>query len=269
MTSAWAIIYGILQGLTEFLPISSSGHLALMPFFFEIKDPGVLFDLMMHLGTALAIAVYFFQDIKDLSKGVAEFVLFKKRDEHAAYAFNFSVATITTVVFILLVKDFALEYGRTPKFIAFNLAFFGVILFISDRFGSQGTDLTKKMDWKRSALIGFSQMLAIFPGVSRSGITITSARFSGLTRVNASRFSFLLSLPIIFASVVYKLKGTFSGEEVLNFNLVHMGIGIAVSFIIGLLTIHFFLKLLARVGFSIYAIYRIFLAIAIVVLINS
>ena len=263
----WAILYGILQGLTEFLPISSSGHLALIPFFFELQDPGVIFDLMMHLGTAMAIAVYFFQDIKNLLQGLMQFAFEKKREGHAAFAFNFSVATIVTVIFILLVKDFALSYGRTPKFIAFNLFFFGILLFLSDRFGSDKEDLTQKINWKKSAFIGFSQMLAIFPGVSRSGITITTARISGLSRMNASRFSFLLSLPIIFASVVYKLKSTFTGEESLNFNLLHMGIGIVVSFVIGLLTIHFFLKLLNRVGFGIYAVYRALLAIAILAII--
>lgn len=263
MTTGWAIIYGILQGLTEFLPISSSGHLALVPFFFELKDPGVIFDLMMHLGTALAISVYFYRDIIKLFSGLKEYLIEKKRDGNAAYAFNFSIATIVTVIFILIVKDFALANGRNPKFIAFNLIFFGVILFLSDRVGSSEEDLTQNINWKKSAFIGFSQMLAIFPGVSRSGITITTARFSGLSRVNASRFSFLLSLPIIFASVLYKLKSTIGGEETVNFDYFQMGVGIIVSFIIGILTIHLFLKLLSKVGFGIYAIYRALLGITI------
>lgn len=264
MNSTWAIIYGILQGLTEFLPISSSGHLALVPFFFELKDPGVFFDLMMHVGTALAISVYFRQDIKILFIGLYELILKKQRVGHSAYAFNFILATITTVIFILLIKDFALEYGRNPKFIAFNLFFFGVLLFISDKFGSDHIDLTKKIDWKRSILIGFSQMMAIFPGVSRSGITITSARFSGLNRLNASRFSFLLSLPIIFASVAYKLKESFSeGAQTISFDITNMLIGVGVSFVIGLLTIHFFLKLLNKMGLGIYAVYRVLLAMII------
>lgn len=269
MTAFWALFYGILQGLTEFLPISSSGHLALIPFFFKLKDPGVVFDLMMHLGTAFAICIYFHKDLLELFKqGIT---LFKQRSitKDSVYFVNFSLATIVTVIFILIIKDFALNYGRNPQFIGFNLIFFGLVLFISDRVGKSGEDLTLNNKYLKAMLIGFSQMLAIFPGVSRSGITITCARFMGLSREKASRFSFLLSLPIIFASVLYKLKGIIKGEDVLgDFNNLHLFIGVFISFLVGFITIHFFLKLLNKIGFGIYAIYRLALGIIILYLLH-
>lgn len=267
MSTAWAVFYGILQGLTEFLPISSSGHLALVPFFFELKDPGVIFDLMMHLGTALAILIYFYKDVLVLIKQLVLFLKIRKFSEEVSYAVNFIFATFVTVIFILMIKDFALEYGRNPKFIAINLIVFGIILFIADRLGNESKDLTVQTDFKRAFVIGFSQMLAIFPGVSRSGITITSARFSGLSRVNAGRFSFLLSLPIIFASILYKLKSVLKNEETMNFDLIHIFVGVGISFIVGIITIHFFLKLLNKLGFGIYTIYRILLGCIILYLV--
>jgi len=263
MTTLWAIFYGVLQGLTEFLPISSSGHLALTPFFFKLEDPGVIFDLMMHLGTAMAILLYFHKDVKTLYSQTLLLLKTRKLSAEVSYAFNFIISTITTVIFILIIKDFALEYGRNPQFIAYNLILFGVLLFIADKFGKETTDLTQISDMRRSILIGFSQMLAIFPGVSRSGITITSARFSGLSRVNAGRFSFLLSLPIIFASVAYKSKSLLSSNEPLAFEMSHMIIGVITSFIVGFVTIHYFLKLLNHLGFGIYAVYRVILGVVI------
>jgi undecaprenyl-diphosphatase len=267
MTALWAIFYGVLQGLTEFLPISSSGHLALIPFFFELKDPGVIFDLMMHLGTAFAIVCYFHKELKELFKEAIHLLKTRKVTNGNIFFVNFTFATLVTVIFILLVKDFALNYGRNPLFIAFNLIFFGILLYLIDKKSQSGEDLTQNLSLKKSALIGFSQMLAIFPGVSRSGITITSARMMNLSREKASRFSFLLSLPIIFASVLYKLKGILKGEDVLgSFSYFHLSLGVAISFIVGILTIHFFLKLLNKVGFGVYAIYRALLGTIILIL---
>lgn len=266
MTEWWALLYGLVQGITEFLPISSSGHLALIPFFFELKDPGVVFDLMMHLGTALAILVYFKRDIIRLFKGVIDFVT--RRNPYGVeklFATNFTIATIASVILILCIKDFALDYGRNSTFIAFNLIFFGVLMFIADRKLPQGTSMETQGQTKISLLVGASQALAIFPGVSRSGITITTGRFTGLSRLEASRFSFLLSLPIIFASVLYKSKEILQSQELtaMPVDVWHIAIGVTVSFIVGILTIHYFLKFLAKVGLGIYTIYRILLGVLI------
>lgn len=264
MNEWWAVFYGVIQGVTEFLPISSSGHLALIPFFFELEDPGVVFDLTMHVGTALAIMVYFKRDVIALFKGA--FHLFRRSgddDTQRMFALNFIVATAASVVLILVMKDFALERGRSSWLIAFNLIFFGLLLYWSDRRVPQGLSMETSRQKSKSLLIGAAQAFAIFPGVSRSGITITAGRFSGLSRLEASRFSFLLSLPIIFASVLYKSKDILFSNQEAQANVWHMLIGVVVSFIIGILTIHYFLKFLAKVGLGVYTIYRVALGIII------
>lgn len=263
MNELWAIFYGVVQGITEFLPISSSGHLALIPKFFDLKDPGVIFDLVMHLGTAVAVILYFRKDVMQL---INEFVLLvKTRDfqNDAIFFQNFAFATVISVISILLIKDIALIYGRSSTFIAINLIVFGILMFISDRAKSSNIDLVKTKDFKRSFLIGFCQSLAIFPGVSRSGVTLSAARFSKLSRIDASKFSFLLSLPIILASIAYKAPKIFSGEAIaVDFSVVL--IGTFVSFIVGILSIHFFLKVIAKMGLWVFTIYRIALGILII-----
>ena len=258
-----SLIYGIIQGITEFLPVSSSGHLALLPHFLGIEDPGVVFDLSMHVGTALAVGVYFAQDIKELiaqslkllSKGVAS----RHIPEDCALAFNMMVATVTSVLFILLLKPWALEYGRNPLSMVITLSLFGVFMFISDTFKKDRDDLfMNKVQWKKSFFIGLFQSFAIFPGVSRSGSTLTISRQMGLGREESTRFSFLLSMPIIFAGFFYKLPLIFKGE--VSFDLYSLSIGIIVSFVVGLLTIHYFLKFIKRIGLAYFAFYRVIIA---------
>lgn len=263
MNEWWAAFYGLIQGITEFLPISSSGHLALIPHFFELKDPGVVFDLVMHLGTALAILVYFKRDVIDLIKGAKEIFKRGPHGPHRFFAINFIIATFCSVIFILLLKDFALGHGRSSSFIAFNLIFFGIVLFISDMKVPWDISMETSSRKKISAVIGVVQALAIFPGVSRSGITITAGRFCGLSRLEASRFSFLLSLPIIFASIAYKSKEIIEGGATEGAEITHMLIGVTLAFLIGILTIHYFLKFLAKVGLGVYTIYRIALGVLI------
>ena len=231
-----SLIYGIIQGITEFLPVSSSGHLALLPHFLGIEDPGVVFDLSMHVGTALAVIVYFFQDIKKLisqslallTRGIAT----RHIPEDCALAFNMMVATVTSVLFILLLKPLALEYGRSPLSMVITLSLFGVFMFMSDTFKKDHDDLFMS--------------------------TLTISRQMGLGREESTRFSFLLSIPIIFAGFFYKLPLIFKGE--VSFDLYSLSIGIIVSFVVGLLTIHYFLKFIKRIGLAYFAFYRVILA---------
>lgn len=263
MNEIWAFFYGVIQGITEFLPISSSGHLALIPKFFPLQDPGVIFDLVMHLGTAFAVIVYFKKDVGSLIREGLIVLKQKKLTNDSAFFQNFVLATIVSFVMILLVKDVALTYGRTSTFIAVNLIVFGILMYLSDRVVSSEVNLVTKRDYKRSALIGFSQAFAVFPGVSRSGVTLTAARFSKLSRVEASRFSFLLSLPIILASVVYKLPAILKGEAI-SVDVGVIIVGVIVSFVVGILSIHFFLKVIAQMGLWIFTVYRVILGIIII-----
>ena len=251
-----AVIYGLIQGLTEFLPVSSSGHLALLPHFLDFKDPGVFFDLAMHLGTALSITLYFYRDILALLKQVLDFIKNPKEVNKSAHSLNMIIATITTVFFIFLLKGFSEQFGREPKIMAINLALFGIIMLVADKaFKDIETGQMQLLQKKKSFLIGMFQAMAVFPGVSRSGATLTISRVLGLGREEASRFSFLLSLPIIFAGFIYKLPKAM-GE---NLDISSCLLGIAISFLTGLVTIHFFLKFIKKMGLFAFGIYRIIL----------
>lgn len=263
MDNLSAVIYGVIQGITEFAPVSSSGHLALLPHFMHIEDPGVFFDLMMHLGTACAVIIYFNKDIRRYFKVLIPAIT-KPKESSADIFFvrNFIISTAATVFLILILKDFAKTHGRDPQWVGINLAFFGLLLFIADlrpNTGHKVSPMSKKMQWGKATLIGLSQSLAIFPGVSRSGITITTARSMGLNRTEASSYSFLLSLPIIFAGILYELPKYFQ-QNYSSDNIVVLLIGISVSFIVGVLTIHYFLKLIAKTNLFMFFVYRVFLA---------
>ena len=260
MNNLWAVIYGIIQGITEFLPVSSSGHLALIPYFAKIEDPGLIFDLAMHLGTSLAVAIYFYKDLFRLISGVATSFLPKRKID--GYALNFIIATLFTGLGGLLIKGFAEQYGRNEVFIAFNMAFFGFLLYWSDRGEESSQKLMESLKgWKKASVIGLLQILAIFPGVSRSGITITTSRMLGLSRVESASFSFLLSLPLILAGAGLKFYELSKTSTAFNYSL--CAVGIVVSFFVGLLTIHLFLKVLKKIKFSYFMYYRFAIAVGI------
>ena len=240
------LCYGLIQGLTEFFPVSSSGHLALLPHFLKIGDPGLLFDLSMHAGTAMAVVIYFRKDFWKLL-----------RTPFSPYMTNLMIATLTTLGLVLILKNMADEYGREPRAIAFNLIVFGILLYVADRFSRKDGALSLK----KSVLIGLLQAVAIFPGVSRSGSTLLMGRLMGLPREDAARFSFLLSVPIIVGGIVFKLPRFYEGN--LDFELSSCFLGIFISFIVGLSAIHFFLKIFVRVGMGVFCLYRIILAVCI------
>lgn len=255
MSEYWALFYGFIQGVSEFLPISSSGHLALIPFFFELQDPGVIFDLLMHVGTAIAVILYFWKEVKRLVVEGLQLV-FKRDLKNTIFCQNFLIATLFSFVLIMIIKDFALDNGRAPKIIGFNFIFFGILMYFSDKKIGGDLDLTRQSSLKKSIIIGLSQSLAIFPGVSRSGITLTTSRFIGMNRVDASRFSFLLSLPIILGSVVFKLPEIINGSATpVSFSIII--IGVVSSFVFGIVTIHFFLKVIAKLGLGYFSLYRV------------
>jgi undecaprenyl-diphosphatase len=264
MSSLWALFYGFIQGVSEFLPISSSGHLALIPFFAEFKDPGVIFDLLMHLGTAIAVILYFHKDIKRLIKEYF-YLIFKADFKNTVFAQNFLVSTFFSFILILFIKDIAFKYGRAPLIIGINFIFFGALMYWADLKLANGLDLTKLKHWKAAIIIGLSQSLAVFPGVSRSGITLTTSRYLGMTRFEASRFSFLLSLPVILGSILFKLPEIITGNATpVSFSIVV--IGILSSFIFGLITIHFFLKIISKVGLKYFSFYRVVIGLGLIYL---
>jgi len=261
-----AIIYGVIQGVTEFLPVSSSGHLALLPQVLEITDPGVAFDLSMHIGTALAVMIYFKRDLGKLFLDF--FSLFNLKKTRNPYVVNLLFATIISFIAILFIKKYASDFGRSPLMIAINLMVFGLLMWGVDKACNQNSD--QKIDqlilWKASFFIGLMQALAIFPGVSRSGITITTGRFFTLTREQSSRFSFLMSLPVIWGGFIFKLPELM---EAPTFDFINCLIGTGVSFFTGMLAIHFFISTINKIGFGGFTIYRILLALMILFTLNN
>lgn len=258
-----AIIYGLIQGLSEFLPVSSSGHLALLPYVMNIKDPGVVFDLMMHLGTAMAVILYFRTEIAGYIKTFTPSLInFKQGSSDQWFVRNFIFATFVSVLFIVLLMPVS-KLARDPWFIIANLSVFGILLWVADRLNKKKSvflesPMESGLQLKLAGLIGLAQAIAIFPGVSRSGITLTMALILGMRRKEAGAFSFLLSLPIIVAGILKEIPDLMKEEN--NTQFMVLFLGVATSFIVGYLTVHFFMKLIAKIQLRYFTIYRILLA---------
>lgn len=258
-----AIVYGLIQGLSEFLPVSSSGHLALLPYVMNIKDPGVVFDLMMHFGTGLAVITYFRHDLLRYARCMTpSLVDFKVGGEDRWFVRNFILSTFVSIFFILLLLPVS-KMARDPWFIIFNLSFFGALLWFADWKNLKSKNLeapmTSGFQLKLAFLIGMAQAVAIFPGVSRSGITLTVALLLGMRRKEAGSYSFLLSLPIIFAGILKEVPDLMKTSS--NDSLLVLLAGILTSFVVGWATIHFFMKLIGKIQLSYFAIYRWVLAL--------
>ena len=254
-----AIVYGIIQGLSEFLPVSSSGHLALLPYVMNIKDPGVIFDLMMHLGTALAVITYFRNDILRYVKVFTPALMdFKVGGEDRWFVRNFIFSTFVSVFWIVILIPLS-NMARNPWIIIVNLSLFGGLLWYADwrnfkmKKFSHNPMLTN-IQWKLSGFIGLAQALAIFPGVSRSGITLTAALLLGMKRPEAGAFSFLLSLPIIIAGILHETPELMKTQNADG--LLILVTGVFTSFLVGWATIHFFMKLIGKMHLRYFAFYR-------------
>ena len=258
-----SIIYGTIQGITEFLPVSSSGHLALLPTFLKIEDPGLIFDLTMHVGTALAVLCYFYRDVITLLHELLALVIPSMKGSNKRYfVINLIISTITTAIFGYVLKNWSEDYGRNNLFIGANLVIFGLLMLLADRKKTNQSNLPIMENSSRPKMafwIGVWQTLAVFPGVSRSGVTLTISRFMGLSRNEAARYSFLMSLPVIFGAFILKFSDFYKDSN--SFDLTSCLVGGVTSFVVGIFTIHFFIKLLEKIGLIYFSIYRFILAL--------
>ena len=196
MTIEQIIVLAVVQGITEFLPISSSGHLILVPQIMHWQDQGLVVDVMTHLGTLLAILIYFWRDVVRLIKGALE--LLKGRvTPDGRLAIYIVLATIPAVAFGIFLKEYGFtDLERNVAVVAWNTILYGILMLIADMVGPQDKTIAN-MTLGSALLIGVAQALALIPGTSRSGVTMTAARFLGFTRPDAARFSFLLGIPAI------------------------------------------------------------------------
>lgn len=264
-----ALILGIVQGLTELLPISSSAHLNLFPWIFGWNEISESFDVALHIGTLFAIVMFFFKDWIELIKGGYKQVVKKEKSTEGKMFWYIVISTIPTGILCLildklsekLIEKLSLSFSIEEKIvemflIAFALIVMGMILYIVDKKAKSKIEY-KDITLKQSLLISMSQAIAAaFPGVSRSGITMTVGRGMGLERESVAKYSFLLSTPIVAAAALYELK-----HFVFNLPFV---IGVLASFIVGVIVIKFLLDYLKKGSFKIFAIYRIILGLFII-----
>jgi undecaprenyl-diphosphatase len=254
-----AIFLGLLQGVTEFLPISSSGHLALVEFFLGIEEAGLAFDVALHLGTLLGVLIYFRRDFfMMLTALINPQVLGEEARNQRFLALYIVLGTIPAVVAGYFLKDVAETIFRSPFIIAASLAGAGLLLLLADKAGKHLRDM-KSIGFVDVALIGLFQAFALIPGVSRSGITMTAGLMRGLNRMSAIRFSFLLSVPVIFGAGVYNLpdiirQGSEPGQ--LGFYLV----GFFAAAVSGYLVIAFLLRFIQSHSFAVFVYYRFLMA---------
>jgi undecaprenyl-diphosphatase len=252
-----AVFLGIIQGITEFLPISSSAHLILTPAFFDWTDQGVGFDLSVHVGTLLAVVLYFRQDVSGIARDGLISIAKRKIVGQGAIAWYLVIGTIPVGLAGLALLDMIDNELRAVEIIFATTLIFGILLGIADWIPKRQRTLDQ-LNWKDAFLVGIAQAIAIVPGTSRSGITITAGLFLGMTRETASRFSFLLAIPVTaLAAGVKLLEVAMSGVAV---DWSGFLIGGVTSFLMAITAIHFFLKWLNKVGMWPYVIYRILLA---------
>ncbi len=256
------LILGLIQGLTEFLPISSSAHLILLPTLLEWQDQGLAVDVAAHVGTLCAVIFYFRRDLVEMSSKWVS-TGFNTHDYHSRYVWFLLIATMPIAVSGLLLDNLVETYLRSPMVIAVATIIFGCLIFIVDKFGHKDR-AEKDLTFKDIIIIGLFQVLALVPGTSRSGITITAGLLLGLERRAAARFAFLLSIPTIVLAGGYEGFKLILSEDVVYWPGV---ITVTVtSFILAALTIHFFIRFLDRTGLLPYVIYRILLGILLVYL---
>ena len=275
MTSIQAIVLGILQGLGEFLPISSSAHLALAPYLFGWEYQGLDYDVMLHGGTLIAVLLYFAKDwyeiIRDAfvpfldkankGKGIV-FLLkenIKDKPDTAGMLWLLILATIPAGVFGVLLDDLAENLFRNPAWMGANLLIFSIFIIWADKTARQDKD-EKGLTIRHALLIGLAQCIALMPGASRSGMTIMAALFLGYSRPAAARFSFLLSTPVIGGAALLKALKFSAGDITMPFVF-----GILASFITGFVVIKFFMAWIRSKNLMPFMVYRIILGIIILV----
>lgn len=267
MSYLQSIILGLVQGLGEFLPISSSAHLVIAPWALGFVDPGLTYDVALHFGTLFAVLAFFWRDWVQLGTGTLEYLRAHDVAHKQKYRLEFQtlifivLATLPAALIGKLLDQYAEEAFRAPLLVAFNMVLMGVILLFADRKGGENRKGLAALDLKSSLIIGFAQVLALIPGVSRSGVTITAALFLGYRRDTAARFSFLLSTPITFGACL--LKSHFFTQVPTDGPAL---VGIAISALTGFLSIKYIMRFVQQQSYRIFCYYRFLFGLAVVLL---
>jgi undecaprenyl-diphosphatase len=251
------VVLAIVQGLSEFLPISSSGHLVLVPGVFGWADQGMAFDIALHFGSLAAVLIYFRNDIVSLLQGTTQVLSGKASSFEARLALAIGIGTIPAAIAGLLLAGWIGDNLRNPSVIVITLSGYAIMMILADRFGKKDRVLTS-IGIKDAVMIGLAQALALVPGTSRSGVTITAAMALGYERTEAARFSFLLAVPVILLATAYELTIMMNSDISVAWG--QFGLGALVSALVAYLSIEFFMRFVSRVGLLPFAIYRLILA---------
>lgn len=252
-----AVILGIVQGIAEFLPISSSAHLILLPYLFGWEESGLAFDVALHFGTMMAVLVVFFKDWWNLFVGAVRDVKDKKKSTNGKMFWYLVVATIPAALAGLLLDDVIENVIRNNIWvIAIALAVMGLLIYLGDKWASKHYKKETKFEnisLKQSLIVGVAQAFAVIPGFSRSGTTILTGRLLGISKEAITKFTFLLSVPVICGATILKVGDLVFTKEVI--------VGVVASFAAGLLTIKFLLNYIKKHDFSVFAFYRVILSL--------
>lgn len=257
MTILQAIFLGLVQGLTEFIPVSSSGHLVLLHNALGVSNGGLSFDVALHVGTLVALLIYFYKDLLQLGAS-----LFKKTKQ-TKLAYMLLMATIPAAIVGVLLEQTAESTFRSATLVSVNLIVMAFIMLLAERYSKSVKNKVKldKATPKQAMTMGLSQAVSIVPGVSRSGSTIVAGLFTGLDRVSATRFSFLLGIPITLGAVAK----VFTGEDAISTirsEKTFFIVGVITAFLSGIFAINFMLKYLSRHSLNLFAYYRIIIGVA-------
>ncbi len=264
-----ALIMGIVQGLTEFLPVSSSGHLIVVPYLFGWRDPfitSIAFSVMLHAGTLAALLIYFRADwLRLVPAGLAaardrSF----KADPDRRLAWLLVAATIPAAIAGFLFNDIVETVFREIGIVAITLVVGGVILWLADRWGAR-TKGVQDVTFPIAVGLGLAQAVALIPGISRSGISISAARLAGLDREAAARFSFLMATPITGGAAVFEARKLLSGEAGVEVSLAPLIVGMVAAFVSGILAIGILLRYLRSRSLSVFVLYRVILAAVVLI----
>ncbi len=255
MTIEQIIVLAVVQGVTEFLPISSSGHLILVPQLMHWQDQGQVVDVMTHLGTLAAILIYFWRDVLHLIQGALQLVKGKVTDD-GRLAIYIVLATIPAVAFGVFLKKLGYtELERNVAIVAWNTIIYALLMLVADMVGAQNRTLAN-MTLGSALLIGLAQALALIPGTSRSGVTITAGRFLGFDRPDCARFSFLLGIPAIAGAGILTIVDVLRSGQTITKDAIYCA---GLTFVAGLAAIAFLMALLKRVSLLPFVLYRMVL----------
>jgi undecaprenyl-diphosphatase len=239
-------LLSLVQGITEFLPISSSSHLVIISKYSGFENQNLSIDISLHIGSFLAVITYFYKDIINFIKNKELFL-------------KIFIASIPVMIFgFFLIETNLIEKLRNIQIIGWTTLVFGILLYVSDKFKLKKI-ISTDLNYKSAIFIGFFQILSLIPGVSRSGISITAARFLNFKRVEAAKISFLLSIPTLGAVSAFGLKNTFTSQD-MNISILNF-VSIFLSYIFSLITINYFLKYIKKFSLNIFVIYRILLGL--------